>query len=119
MSTMRRAARPRSTTLGSSLICLLALALVLLGSRLPLRPVVVLVAIVLGTGSALVGGEDLLTARGFSLAVTVGLSVVILISLAATYVPWWHPLFLSELILGADVVLNLLRFGRSTWGHRR
>lgn len=113
MNATRQRILPRSATLGLSVICALALGLVAYDSREPLRPAVVLVAIVLGTGTAIVGSEHLLSARGFSLAAVIGVSAIVLISMAVTYVPWWHPILVSEWILGADVVLNLLRFGIS------
>lgn len=94
-------------------LCALGAALVLSGSHSPLRPYVVVVALVLGTGWAATAWFDIADAA-FAMTITlaVGLSVLFFFGLFFLEIHWWHPVGSIGLLLAVAAVPSLLAGAR-------
>lgn len=93
-----------------ALVCALGASLVFANAHSPLRPWVVLVGLVLGSGWAVVGWLDLALEAAFVGALTLGAGVAVPIALSIILVVggWWHPIGASGALLVAAAAVNLL-----------
>jgi hypothetical protein len=82
----------RAVRITAALWCVLAIAFVGTGTVTPIRAVLTLVGLTLGTGLAIMGWVTLGDQSLFwSVTLGVGVAVSVLVSLAAVEVGWWRP----------------------------
>ncbi len=88
-----------------SLTCTAAACVVLTDIHTPVRPILILVALVIGCGWAICGWLNL-PDFGYSAALTIatGISLWIAISMGAVELKWWHP----AVTVGVGLILATL-----------
>ncbi len=84
------------------------------------RPYVVLVALLVGTGWAIVGWIDVACEFSYLASVTLatGLGVAILLSICLVVLRWWHPAVSVGALLCVSTASNVCLAGRSVRGSR-
>ena len=94
-------------------LCGLGSALVLSGSHSPLRPIVVALALVVGTGWAATAWFDITDAAyAATITLAVGLSLLFFFALFFLEIHWWHPVGSIGLLLAVTAVPSLVAGAR-------
>lgn len=83
------------------------------GQYIPSKPIIVLFALIAGCGWAVVGWIDTAEAAfAGTLAAATGVTVTMLVSLAAVEAKWWHPEATVSVLLAAACLGNSLHIVR-------
>ena len=83
------------------------------GQYLPAKPIIVLFALIVGCGWAVVGWIDTTEAAfAGTLVAATGVVVTMLVSLAAVGAKWWHPEATVSVLLAAAFLGNSLHVAR-------
>ena len=91
-----------------AVLCALGASLVLSGSHSFIRPYVVVVALVVGTGWAATAWFDITDAAyAATITLAVGLSIVFFFALFFLEIHWWHPVGSIGLLLAFAAVPSL------------